>query len=233
MPCANPPLSEFLFSGSGTEPWSSSELWRRSGRVDACRRLAAAADGGSDQPPVRGVFGSRCLRLAQQVNDPLAGHHPPFSSPNPPRINQKRGIGTGHRAVSGASESAWSACTRRSQAARRFPEVCGVSICRGRGPARGLHQEPPPRSHLLSWMCATGLEIALRPAVSTWDQRHEHRAHVGVTVEARSLPGPAPTWARDPSCPKRPTRVRPAERLGEHVVEVRDELRRARAQILE
>ena len=47
------------------------------------------------------------------------------------------------------------------------------------------------------------------------------------------MPSPAPTWARDRSCLKRPTRVRPAERLSEHVVEVRDELRRAGAQILE
>jgi hypothetical protein len=30
----------------------------------------------------------------------------------------------------------------------------------------------------------------------TWDERHGHRARVGVTVEARSLPSPAPTWAR-------------------------------------
>src|SRR5213075_2214634 len=65
----------------------------------------------------------------------------------------------------------------------------------------------------------------------TWDERY--RTHVGVTVEARSLLSPAPTWARDRSCPKRPTRVRPAERLSEHVVEVRNELRRAGAQILE
>jgi hypothetical protein len=54
-------------------------------------------------------------------------------------------MGTGHRAVSGASESAWSACTRRSQAGRRSPEVCGVSGSGGRDrirrrsrPDRGL-----------------------------------------------------------------------------------------------
>src|SRR6266545_5621078 len=35
------------------------------------------------------------------------------------------------------------------------------------------------------------------------------------------------------SCPKRPARVGPAERLGENIVEVVDELRRAQAQVLE
>jgi hypothetical protein len=54
-----------------------------------------------------------------------------------------------------------------------------------------------------------------RPTVPTWDDRHGHRAHVGVTVEARALitrsgahvgarsiptvlrgtTGTAPTWA--------------------------------------
>ena len=41
---------------------------------------------------------------------------------------KQRGMGTGRRAVSGASESAWSAGTRRSQAGRRSLEVCCASV---------------------------------------------------------------------------------------------------------
>ena len=48
----------------------------------------------------------------------------PFIWRNENKIHP-RGIGTGHRAVSGASESAWSTWSRRSQAALRSPEVCG------------------------------------------------------------------------------------------------------------
>jgi hypothetical protein len=41
---------------------------------------------------------------------------------------RKRRVGTGHWAVSGVSESAWSAFTPRSMAARRSPEVCCASV---------------------------------------------------------------------------------------------------------
>ena len=52
-----------------------------------------------------------------------------------PKTSQTGGSGTGHRAVSGASESAWSASTRRSQAALRSPEV--MARCEERHEWRG------------------------------------------------------------------------------------------------
>jgi hypothetical protein len=49
------------------------------------------------------------------------------SVPDPEeKISTNRGIGARHWIVSGASGSAWSVCTRRSQAGRRSPEVHGV-----------------------------------------------------------------------------------------------------------
>ena len=58
---------------------------------------------------------------------------------------------------------------------------------------RGLHQE---HRHDLTYVFVLdvhdGLEMAHRPAVSTWDERHKHRAHVGVTVEAGTLVAPRP-----------------------------------------
>lgn len=47
---------------------------------------------------------------------------PNFRSGSRTRNSRPGGIGTGHRAVSGASQSAWSGSTRRSQATLRSPE---------------------------------------------------------------------------------------------------------------
>ena len=73
-------------------------------------------------------------KRAQQVIDSLEGATPSPSPKSPKNRIKKRGPGTGQRAVSGAFESARSACTRRSQAGRRSPEVCGVSSSGGRCP---------------------------------------------------------------------------------------------------
>jgi len=63
----------------------------------------------------------------------------------PKSRNQIRtgGSGTGHRAVSGASESAWSASTRRSQATLRSPEV--LARCEERPEWRAAAAQAVPR----------------------------------------------------------------------------------------
>ena len=61
---------------------------------------------------------------------------PPFSLSEFPK-HHKGGLGPGRWAVSGASGSTWSSSTRRSQAALRSPDVCGVSVVRRTCPRSG------------------------------------------------------------------------------------------------
>jgi len=67
---------------------------------------------------------------------------------------RKRGVGAGHRAVSGASRPAWSACARRSQAIRRSPEVCWGRHLAGAGTGPCVcNQGPLCESRSGGWQC--------------------------------------------------------------------------------
>ena len=99
----------------------------------------------------------------RQPARPFAGDvgftgRPRFCSDPEPKQNHDPGIGTGRRAVSGASESARSASTRRSQASLRSPEVAWEPV--ETPPVRDLDWREPLR------FVQPGTSLTFRPGTS-------------------------------------------------------------------
>jgi len=131
-------------------------------------------------PDVPGETPRRLLRSFCAVG--TCHREGPALRPKSRKTNQAGGRRTGHRAVSGASESAWPAWTRRSQAALRSPEV--MARCEERHEWRGPGQlecnaaESSPSAQLTEQRVATRVRsrgrrcrgVACAAPVSTGDR---------------------------------------------------------------